>query len=89
MRTYRQTLLEGSWRMDQVQYLTEQEVGFMTRRALSTLRNDRFHRRGLPYHKVGKSVRYKLADVISFMEAGRIDTSFIPGDLKAVKGGKI
>jgi hypothetical protein len=75
---------------DQVQYLTETEVSHMTRRALSTLRNDRFKRRGIPYHKIGvsgRSVRYKLADVINFMEAGRIETSFILGNLKTAKGG--
>jgi len=69
------------------QYLTEAEVSQMTRIAVQTLRNDRFHRRRLPYHKIGKSIRYKLADVISFMESGRIETSFISGNLKDVKGG--
>jgi hypothetical protein len=73
--------------MDQFQYLTEKEVSAMTRRALSTLRNDRFKRRGIPYHKVGKSVRYKFTDVIRFMESGRIETSFFTGNLQAVKGG--
>jgi hypothetical protein len=55
-------------------YLTEVEVAEMTRRALSTLRNDRFYRRGIPYIKVGRSVRYDLRDVIAFMEAGKIVT---------------
>lgn len=72
-------------------YLTEVEVSQMTRIAVQTLRNDRFNRRGIPYHKVGvsgRSVRYKLLDVISYMESGRIDTSFIPGNLKTAKGGR-
>ena len=59
---------------DQVQYLTEQEVSVITHRALSTLRNDRFNRRGISYCKVGKSVRYSLGDVIVFMESRRIET---------------
>ncbi len=70
------------------QYLTENEVSQMTRFAVQTLRNDRFNRRGIPYHKIGKSVRYKLADVIQFMESGRIETLSIPGTPKAAKGGK-
>lgn len=65
--------------IDQVQYLTEQEVSAITRRALSTLRNDRFHRRGISYSKVGKSVRYLQSDVIKFMESGRIETDFPKG----------
>lgn len=58
---------------DGIQYLTEQEVSSLTRRALSTLRNDRFHRRGISYRKIGKSVRYLRSDVIAFMEAGKVE----------------
>lgn len=51
-------------------YLNEIEVHLITGRALPTLRNDRHRRRGIPYLKVGgRSVRYRLADVIEFMEA--------------------
>jgi hypothetical protein len=56
-------------------YLTEVQVAEIMSRALSTLRNDRFNRRGLPYIKVGRSVRYSLNDVIQFMESRRIKTS--------------
>jgi len=57
------------------QYLTEKEVSQMTRRALSTLRNERSGGRGMPYIKVGRSVRYSLADVIRFMEERKINTN--------------
>jgi len=54
-------------------YLIEVEVAAITRLAVSTLRNDRFLRRGIPYVKIGKrSIRYKTADVIATMEAHRI-----------------
>jgi hypothetical protein len=53
-------------------YLTEKEAAAMSRKALSTLRNDRFHRRGLPYIKVGRSVRYDLDDIILYMEVHKI-----------------
>jgi hypothetical protein len=55
-------------------YITEKEVSLITRRALSTLRNDRFQRRGINYYKVGKSVRYSRDDVIAYMEARKIMT---------------
>ncbi len=51
-----------------VQYVTEQEVHKMTGIALSTLRNNRFNGRGIPYCKVGRSIRYDLTDVINYME---------------------
>ena len=51
-------------------YLNEVEVSAFTGRALSTLRNDRFLRRGIPYLKISKrSVRYRTEDVVNFMEA--------------------
>jgi predicted DNA-binding transcriptional regulator AlpA len=54
-------------------YLNEKEVAAITGRAISTIRNERFMRKGLPYLKVGgRSIRYKTEDVIAFMEGRRI-----------------
>ena len=54
-------------------YLNEMEVAAITGRAVSTLRNERFLRRGLPYLKIGKrSIRYKTTDVTATMEKNRI-----------------
>jgi hypothetical protein len=54
-------------------YLNEMEVAAVTGRAVSTLRNERHLRRGLPYLKVSKrTIRYKLQDVLSFMEGRRV-----------------
>ncbi len=60
----------------QEKYITEKEVAEITGRALSTLRNERFLGKGIPYSKIGKSVRYKYEDVIEFMEARRIETVY-------------
>ena len=54
------------------QYLDEKKVSAITSRALPTLRNDRHKGRGIPYSKVGRSVRYSLADVIDYMESRKI-----------------
>jgi len=53
--------------------LTPREVSKLIGRAEQTLANERSTRRGLPYVKIGRSVRYKLADVVSYAEARRID----------------
>jgi len=58
----------------QTKYLTEQQVAKITSRALSTLRNERSKGLGIPYIKLGRSVRYDLQDVIEFMEAHKIRT---------------
>ena len=62
---------------NQNQWLTEVEVSKLTKLSLSTLRAHRFYRKGMPYSKVGRSVRYSLADVADFMESRRIVTESI------------
>ena len=57
------------------QYLTESQVESMTGIARSTLQNHRFMRIGIPYVKLNRSVRYKLQDVIDYMEARKV----VPG----------
>jgi len=54
------------------EYLNEKEVAKLTRRSLSTLRNDRCQCKGLPYLKVGRSILYSLDDVIHFLESKKI-----------------
>jgi hypothetical protein len=63
--------------MKDILYIDERKVSRITGRALPTLRNDRHKGRGLPYVKMGRSVRYKLDDVIAFMEARKIETEGI------------
>lgn len=54
-------------------FMNEKEVAALTGRALSTLRNERHLRRGIPYLKISRrTIRYKLSDVINFMEERRI-----------------
>ena len=58
----------------QAMYLTEKDVAKITSISLATLRNDRFLGRGIPYSKIGKSVRYSQSDVIDYMESRKIVT---------------
>jgi len=54
-------------------FLNEKEAAVVVGRAVSTLRNERFLRRGIPYLKVSmRSIRYRTQDVLDFMEARRI-----------------
>lgn len=54
-------------------FLNEMETAELTGRAVSTLRNERHLQRGIPYLKISKrSIRYKLNDVLSYMERQRI-----------------
>jgi hypothetical protein len=63
--------------LQQFSYLNEREVSALTGLAVQSLRNSRFKKIGFPYVKFGKSVRYKLADVLAAMEGRRIETEAI------------
>lgn len=59
--------------MKETVYVDEREAARITGRAVQTLRNDRLLGKGFPYVKIGRSVRYNLAEVLAFMESRRID----------------
>ena len=60
---------------EHIKYINENAVSQMTGIAVQTLRNYRFKGIGLPYCKIGRSVRYALEDVINFMESRKINPS--------------
>lgn len=62
-------------KVDLLKLLKEKEVSKVTRRAVQTLRNDRHHGRGIPYIKNGRSVLYRLDDVLDYINVRRISTS--------------
>jgi hypothetical protein len=53
-------------------YLNDIEVSRLTGRGVQTLRNDRFKGQGISYSKYGRLVRYRLADVLAYLEAHKI-----------------
>lgn len=53
--------------------LTEKQVEHLTGRACSTLQKDRVQRRGIPFVKVGRSVRYYFRDVKAFLHENRVE----------------
>lgn len=55
------------------QLINEKNLSKILGKSLQTLRNDRFLRRGVPYFKVGRSVRYSTDDVKNYLEKSRID----------------
>jgi predicted DNA-binding transcriptional regulator AlpA len=55
-------------------YVDEKVVSQITGLSLPTLRNYRHLRKGPPYLKVGRAVRYSLQDLYEFMESRKIKT---------------
>ena len=61
--------------METQRWIDEKEVSKVTGIAVQTLRNWRFQRTGPPYCKLGRMVRYGVADLICFMEENKINAS--------------
>lgn len=55
-------------------YFTEIKVAEITGLSLSKLRQDRMKGKGIPYCKLGRSVRYDAQDVQTFMDQHKIHT---------------
>ena len=53
--------------------LDEKQLAKIINRSVRTLRNDRCQGRGLPYVKIGGSIRYSLADVERYLKRRRIN----------------
>jgi len=54
-------------------WVSERTVSEMSGMSIQTLRNWRHLRKGPPYSKVGRSVRYDLSDVEAYFQQRRID----------------
>jgi len=52
---------------------TTKETSELTGIAVSTLEHNRFNRVGIPYIKIGKSIRYKHDDIVKYIEEHRIN----------------
>lgn len=57
---------------EETRYITEERVSEITGFAKQTLGNHRFNRVGIPYYKIGRSVRYRVDEVYEFMNRHRI-----------------
>jgi Helix-turn-helix domain len=55
-------------------YILEDEAARITGFSVQTLRNNRFKGLGFPYYKIGRSVRYKVKDILDYMEKYKIQT---------------
>lgn len=56
-----------------MELLTEQQAAKVFGLAVQTLRNHRMQRKGCPYIKMGKFVRYRQEDIEKYVEKNRID----------------
>jgi hypothetical protein len=55
------------------QVINEYEAAKILGKSVQTLRNDRHLRKGSPYLKLGRSVRYRLSDLLNYIEKHRIN----------------
>lgn len=53
--------------------MTEREVSEYTGIKVKTLQSHRLQKRGLPYYKIEKMVRYKLSEVKAWLKRNKVD----------------
>lgn len=61
--------------IEQKKYLTAEEVAELTGLSRETLAQWRSQKRGIPYLKIGRAIRYDVADVQSYLEGCRVSVS--------------
>ena len=61
--------------MDRKRYLTASEVAEITSLSKETLAQWRSQKRGIPYLKIGRTVRYDPVEVKSYLEGCRVSVS--------------
>ncbi len=59
--------------LNENQIVNETKASEILGRAIQTIRNDRHLRQGAPYIKIGRSVRYRVGDLLDYLERHRID----------------
>ncbi|MFA7012301.1 MAG: helix-turn-helix domain-containing protein [Desulfobacterales bacterium] len=55
-------------------FIDEKETAKLLNVSIFTLRGQRHARRGLPFYKFGRSVRYKMSDILEHMSGLRVET---------------
>jgi hypothetical protein len=57
---------------DLPELMTPAELAQVMRRTTQSLAQDRYLRKGVPFHRVGGKILYSKADVLSYLDAGRV-----------------
>jgi len=55
-------------------YIDEKEASRLCGIPVPTLRNHRYRKIGIPFYKMGRSIRYKRIEVLDFVEGSRVIT---------------
>ena len=56
-----------------LQAVDEHKAAKMLAKSVQSLRNERFLKKGCPYLKLGRSVRYLISDLNNYLTQNRID----------------
>jgi len=58
---------------EKIQAINEHQAAAIFSKSVQSLRNERFLKKGCPYVKIGRSVRYLLSDIRDYLKKNRID----------------
>jgi len=55
-------------------WITEKEYSEISGKPLPTIRNQRSMKKGCPFYRHGRAIRYRLDEVLLHCESGRVET---------------
>jgi hypothetical protein len=55
------------------EFLTPKQLARLVHKTVSSLNQDRYLGRGIPYHRAGRKILYSREDVLAYLAAGRND----------------
>ncbi len=58
---------------DPMRAMNDHEVSLLVGKSVQSIRNDRSLGKGIPYFKVGRTVRYRRGEVLKWLDAQRIE----------------
>ena len=60
---------------DTPKWITEREYAEISGKALPTIRNQRSMKKGCPFYRHGRAIRYRLDEVLMHCESGRVEVA--------------
>ena len=58
-----------------VALMDEKQVSELTGVSVQTLRRNRLAAKGIPYLRLGRLVRYRIADILAYLDSCRVEVS--------------
>lgn len=64
--------------LERLRLIPERAAGELLGVSIKTLQNWRSTRKGPPFSRIGRTIRYRVGDILDLADAGRVDPGAVP-----------